>query len=157
MCVYLCACVCVWCAQVCICLTCLKWSGCISIWICACMFWSACVHVCVCVCVRVCVCIGSCGDKPILIPWSPRASQGEDVDVELAVSAPESTAFLLHHTHTHIHTHKSTCTQTHTCTHIRTQCLFCKCEAPGGWISASYPVCDLSFNTTEPRLKNNQP
>lgn len=95
----------------------------------------------------VCVCIGSCGDKPILIPWSPRASQGEDVDVELAVTAPESTAFLLHHTHAHAHKH----------THTYTLCLFCKCEAPGGWISASYPVCDLSFNTTEPRLKNNQP
>lgn len=112
-----------------------------------------CIHVCVCVrerellCVWTSVCIGSCGDKTILIPWSPRASQGEDVDVKLAVSAPESTAFLLHHTHTETHMH----------THIHTQCLFCKCEAPGCWISASYPVCDLSFNTTELRRKNNQP
>lgn len=79
-----------------------------------------------------------------MIPWSPRASQGEDVDVELAVSA-------VSHTQTHTDMHRNAHMHTYT------QCLFCKCEAPGGWISASYPVWDMSFNTTESRLKNNQP
>lgn len=106
-----------------------------------------------CVCVwdeLSCVCISSCGDKPILIPWSPRASQEEDVDVELAVSAPESTAFCcITHTHIHRHTH----THTETCTLVQGQCLFCKCEAPRDWISPSNPVCNLSCNTAEPQRK----
>lgn len=112
-----------------------------------------------CVCsslsVFICVCVGSCADKPVLILWPPRASQGEDVDVELAVSAASLSFFFSHCLSlslTFSHTHTHTCSHTST----STQCLFCKCEAPGGWISASYPVCDLSFNTTEPGLKNNQ-
>lgn len=48
---------------------------------------------------------------------------------------------------THIHARRHTRVRKLEHLRARKRCLFCKCEAPRGWISASYPVCDLSLNT----------
>lgn len=103
---------------------------------------------CVCVCVRESVWVGVCISVCVLAAvrinqyWSP------------GCRVPPRGRMLMLNWLFLLQSQLLSCCITHT--HTRTHCLFCKCEASGGWISASHPVCDLSFNTTEPRLKNNQ-